>query len=74
MTRSLSWMRTLRAIFIAGLLVIALLGAVLGAIGNRGRLWTSIGERGDGEPAAVPSPAPNGTANTFYRLGGVIQP
>ncbi|HEX5959088.1 MAG TPA: hypothetical protein VFY92_10605 [Hyphomicrobiaceae bacterium] len=71
MTRSLSWMRTLRAVFITGLLVIALLGAVLGAIGNRGRLWTSIGEHGDGEPTAAPSRTPSGTAHIFYRMGGV---
>jgi hypothetical protein len=48
--------RRMRTIVLTGLLVIALLGAILGAIGGRGATWVSADDDGTShrtEPACV---------------------
>lgn len=62
MTPNARWMRTLRTIVVAGLLVIALLGAVLGSIGTRGWNWA----HSPGETTTTPPLVPSGMT---FRIG-----
>jgi hypothetical protein len=55
MSLNVAWVRTLRTIVVAGLLVIALLGAVLGLIGATGPNWMWASDP-PGVRSAVPVP------------------
>jgi hypothetical protein len=55
MSMKLNWVRTLRTVVIAGL-VVALLGAVLGSIGAKGSAWNWACDHG--VRGALPKPAP----------------
>jgi Na+/citrate or Na+/malate symporter len=53
MNARIDWARTLRAIVIATVLLIALIGAVLASIGTRAPVWLWAGE-GGARGAALP--------------------
>jgi hypothetical protein len=55
MSLNIAWVRTVRTIVVAGLLVIALLGAVLGLIGATGPTWMWASDP-PGVRSAVPMP------------------
>jgi hypothetical protein len=55
MSASINWVRTLRTIVVAAVLLIALLGAVLASIGMKGPVWLwacEPGTHGPMRPAA----------------------
>jgi hypothetical protein len=62
MSCNVSWVRMVRTIAVAALLVIALLGAVLGSVGTRGDLWNWAREPGARVAPGTP-PAPGGMAS-----------
>jgi hypothetical protein len=59
MDLNIDWVRSLRTLAVAALLVIALLGAVLGSIGLTSPVWNWACDRGAHESALAP-PTPTG--------------
>jgi len=58
MSARINWVRTLRAIVVATVLLIALIGAVLASIGTKAPVWLWAGETGTRGAALPLDPVP----------------